>query len=280
MSLSPASSIAQIIATRFHNDGQCWRDADDTPLSDVVGEMDHTEHRFGDSATVYEFADGSGLAVTDAGWDVVTRHEGGWVAVEADGAINANGWRFGCVDPEYLAQRQVEEDCDREAVVAEDGTVTRTRIFRCWDDSGTEIDIEAPNADEAAQEYVDGGDWGEQSKTWWCSVTTVELVEGEPDDDTRESHTIAVEPDEPKCSAGEHDWRSPFAIVGGIKENPGVFGHGGGVNIHEVCVHCGCGRVTDTWAQNPVNGEQGLRSVEYHAGKYADEVAALASEEE
>lgn len=184
------------------------------------------------------------------------------------------------IDRGYLAQRQVEEDCDREAVVAEDGTVTRTRTFRCWDDSGTEIDIEAPTADEAAQEYVDGGDWGEQSKTWWCSVTTVELVDGEPDDDTCESHTIAVEPDEPKCSAREHEWRSPFAIVGGIKENPGVFGHGGGVKVHEVCVHCGCERVTDTWAQNPVTGEQGLRSVEYHAGKYADEVAALASEEE
>lgn len=184
------------------------------------------------------------------------------------------------IDREYLAQRQVEEDSDRKLTVAMDGTVTRTRTFRCWDDSGTEVDIEALTTKEAAQEYVDDGDWGESDKTWWCSVTTVELVDGEPDDDTRESHTITVDPPEPSCTAAEHDWKSPHVIVGGLKENPGVFGSGGGVKIHEVCVHCGCERVTDTWAQNPSNGEQGLRSVAYDAHKYADEVAALASEEE
>jgi hypothetical protein len=72
----------------------------------------------------------------------------------------------------------------------------------------------------------------------------------------------------------DHDWQSPHALVGGLKENPGVRGHGGGVVIHEVCVHCGTLRVTDTWAQNPSTGEEGLESVRYEAGKYADEVAA------
>jgi hypothetical protein len=96
-------------------------------------------------------------------------------------------------------------------------------------------------------------------------------------DDTDESAsaTVALDPDEPECSGGEHDWQSPHHILGGLEENPGVFGHGGGVIIEEVCMHCGCARITDTWAQNPDTGEQGLRSVEYSEGKYADEIAEV-----
>ena len=42
-----------------------------------------------------------------------------------------------------------------------------------------------------------------------------------------------------------------------------MYGHGGGVIITEVCRHCGRYQITDTWAQNPENGEQGLTSTEY-----------------
>jgi hypothetical protein len=52
-------------------------------------------------------------------------------------------------------------------------------------------------------------------------------------------------------------------VVGGHRDNPGVFGHDGGVIIREVCRHCAAYRVTDTWAQNPATGEQGLESVTY-----------------
>lgn len=69
---------------------------------------------------------------------------------------------------------------------------------------------------------------------------------------------------EPPCVEGhEHDWQSPVSVVGGIKENPGVWGHGGGVIIREACSHCGYFRVTDTWAQDPETGEEGLREVSY-----------------
>lgn len=131
------------------------------------------------------------------------------------------------------------------------------RVFTCWDDSGCEVQIEAPDAETAAREYVDGGDWYESDGTWWCSVWT----EGE--NGQTEKVKVAVEPAEPKCEGDEHDWQSPHEIVGGIAENPGVFGHGGGVTIHEVCSVCGCGRILDTWAQDPTDGEQGLRSVRY-----------------
>lgn len=41
-----------------------------------------------------------------------------------------------------------------------------------------------------------------------------------------------------------HKWNRPHALVGGLKENPGVFGDsGGGISVHEVCV-CGASRHT------------------------------------
>jgi hypothetical protein len=40
-------------------------------------------------------------------------------------------------------------------------------------------------------------------------------------------------------------------------------------------MRCGCERTTDTWAQNPETGEQGLQSVSYEEGKYADEIREL-----
>lgn len=78
---------------------------------------------------------------------------------------------------------------------------------------------------------------------------------------------------EPTCLAREHNWQSPHEIVGGCKESPGVRGHGGGVIICEVCMHCGCERETDTWDQDPETGRQGLTSVRYTPGKWAVDVA-------
>lgn len=89
-------------------------------------------------------------------------------------------------------------------------------------------------------------------------------TEEQRDDARRIKETVAIDPDEPKCKRGhEHEWCAPLEVVGGIPENPGVWGHGGGVLIHEVCRHCGWYRTTDTWATRPDNGAQGLRSVEY-----------------
>lgn len=52
----------------------------------------------------------------------------------------------------------------------------------------------------------------------------------------------------PPCDYGyqRHRWRAPYSIVGGIKENPGVWGKGAGVSMTEVCEHCGCFRTLDT----------------------------------
>lgn len=134
--------------------------------------------------------------------------------------------------------------------------------------------VESPSAEEALEEArsnVDRSNYPDLEGTIWIDVSVRCKETGEEDSDT-----VACEAEEPECTsdATEHNWQSPHDIVGGIEENPGVWGHGGGVIILEVCIQCGCERTTDTWAQNPETGEQGLTSVSYEPGKYAEEVAA------
>jgi len=49
----------------------------------------------------------------------------------------------------------------------------------------------------------------------------------------------------PKCIPvrTRHSWKR----FGGVKENPGVWGYGGGIKIVEHCPHCHTERVTTTW---------------------------------
>lgn len=151
------------------------------------------------------------------------------------------------------------------------------------DDGNAEITGEFESGYEAAKDYVETGEWDDRSETSRVTVHVWQEVVDADGDIVRlneESHAITLEPDEPKCTENGHDWQSPHEIVGGIKENPGVWGHGGGVKVHEVCLHCGCERVRDTWAQDSNTGRQGLESVAYHPGKYANEVGAFRAADE
>ena len=129
----------------------------------------------------------------------------------------------------------------------------------CWGYDGIVVEVEAWTASEAAQSYVDDGDWN-TDELGTVFVTVHVVVDGADPYDS-EAYTITVEPVEPECSSDDHDWSSEG--MGGCDENPGVFGHGGGAIIIERCPHCGVTRTTDTWAQNIETGEQGLTSVEY-----------------
>lgn len=100
-------------------------------------------------------------------------------------------------------------------------------------------------------------DWGEDA--WRIHVAARCSVTG-----AIESYTVTLSPTVPACEDGhEHDWRSPYDLLGGLRENPGVVGHGAGVLSREVCAHCGVYQVTDTWAQDLATGEQGLHRVTY-----------------
>lgn len=163
-------------------------------------------------------------------------------------------------------------DAAREALVGSD-------CPREWDlrEGGYEYDTVTATSPEAALKIargnVDRGNYNDTEGTLWIEVRVVCEETGE-----EASDTVTLDEDEPDCEDSEtHDWQSPIELVGGIKENPGVWGNGGGVIIKEVCMHCGCLRLTDTWAQNPETGEQGLTSVSYEEGAFtAEELASAA----
>ena len=120
--------------------------------------------------------------------------------------------------------------------------------------------------EEELRAWTEGGDWDLSNGAIWITDRAVALDPHTGDEiyNTKVSVTVAFQPDEPECMRGEdHDWQSPHDVVGGIEDNPGVWGSGGGIVSREVCSHCGRYRVTDTWATNPSTGEQGLTSVAY-----------------
>jgi hypothetical protein len=139
-------------------------------------------------------------------------------------------------------------------------------------DGQSQLSFEAKDLEAALEvarpEWTDC--WEDVQETMWIKVHVYE----EDDPENEGVLQISVDPPEPKCLEGhEHDWIAPHELVGGLEENPGVFGSGGGVIIKEVCRHCGTLRQIDTWATNPVTGEQGLKSVSFEDRKFLEEVS-------
>lgn len=118
--------------------------------------------------------------------------------------------------------------------------------FTCWDESGYRVDIDADTAEDAAAEYVDGGDWPDEGRTIFHTIYVEHA--GEVVDHV----TVTTDPPEPACSAEAHSWREVVLQC-----------HGGGVRIIERCSHCQLDRATDTWATNPCDGSQGHTSITY-----------------
>lgn len=167
------------------------------------------------------------------------------------------------------------------------------RAYTAWDKTdgapGLEMYEFAAASDEEARKMaeewqIDAYDDGAVDATFWARTALYRGTEREIEalvmedpwsqDDERfvAEWEVPIYPGEPPCESGaEHDWQAPYEIVGGNRENPGVWLHGGGVIIHELCVRCGCGRVEDTWAQGP-HGE-GYQSVRYEPGAY--DISAL-----
>jgi hypothetical protein len=70
-----------------------------------------------------------------------------------------------------------------------------------------------------------------------------EIDEDATDDNDSYDCSGTYSDDLPECDAsedGEHDWQSPHSIVGGIRENPGVWSNGGtSFSTKSVCACCG-----------------------------------------
>lgn len=130
------------------------------------------------------------------------------------------------------------------------------------DDGNAEIEIVAESPRAAAREYAEAYD--PEDSTSWIDVRVVEVDDEGEEVEDHDWITVEIEPTEPECAEDhDHEWESPCELLGGIEDNPGCWGHGGGVVYTEVCRHCGTYRTTDTWAQRMDTGEQGLTAVSY-----------------
>ena len=121
---------------------------------------------------------------------------------------------------------------------------------------------EAKSADEAASEYMDDSYYGEDDGTTrWVTVAAWRTgfrfdgtgVLEERCKEERSRHTL--EPEIPCCVKGvdDHNWTAVSARVNGA-------GH-----VHEdKCSFCRARRTTNTWAQDPWDGRQGLTSTTYY----------------
>ena len=167
-------------------------------------------------------------------------------------AWRTNGYDDDTVDVTASWWEGDEEDSETVEVTLDD-------VYLVGDQYSGQMTIRADSPDDAIDEYLDGGDCTpDEGGTVWYTITAYDR-NGE-----RSERKVSFDPPEPQCTDGHsHDWASPIEIVGGLEENPGVHGHGGGVIVHEVCAHCGLHKYTDTWATDPSDGEQGLTSVEY-----------------
>lgn len=188
-------------------------------------------------------------------WDVFTASE---LIAALESAVAEN------VDSELvdeLRERVIAADAERRWEITIDGGQGGDKTYRA---------CSLADALDEAIDWARDGDWDTSRGTVHCTVEVSCELTGEED-----SAHVSIDQDEPDCLSGEdHDWQSPYEIVGGCKTNPGVWGNGGGVLITEVCMTCGCAKLTDTWAQDPHTGTQGLTEVTYEPGKYADAIRA------
>lgn len=100
-------------------------------------------------------------------------------------------------------------------------------------------------------------------ETYWVKVQVFSGWHSQNSATRIATHKVAIHPQEPECTKKQHKWIAPHEVVGGLEDNPGVWGHGGGVRIHDLCKHCGVHRHVDTWAQDRSDGEQGLTSTRF-----------------
>lgn len=136
------------------------------------------------------------------------------------------------------------------------------------DDGNAEVYFpDAKSGKEAAEQYVEDGDYGDSGgivevSYWKRAICMYKDEDGEEDidDDVKiDYETIDVEiqtPEPPCCQEEGHNWESPHELLGGLEENPGVWGHGAGVIENTVCSNCGMQRCIDTAATDPSTGRE------------------------
>ena len=152
------------------------------------------------------------------------------------------------IDPDDYLERTIDEVADAQAEACKDsggydGEEGDTRgpvsISVTLYDEDRDIVV------SAGAEFISGPDTPD------CAPA------GEFDEDLNDVYpvhgtdeTVTDEDELPSPGEDGHAWTSPHSMVGGLENNPGVYGNSGGVKIHEVCSRCGLHRHTDTWDQS------------------------------
>lgn len=169
-----------------------------------------------------------------------------------------------CTTRDYAAcrlyQATLAADVARDAAIEALRASDEPRAYEISDDGATwTIEARPSTLDAEVTKSVRAGSW-DTSESWVWSGRSRCTLTGDKD-----SHEVIFAAREPKCSEPEHDWRSPWSVLGGLRENPGVVGGpNGGVTVREVCAHCGIYREFVSRATNPSNGTT------YEATNYAD----------
>lgn len=156
--------------------------------------------------------------------------------------------------PTYLASIAADEAviAARKALIASDEEIE-------WDVSEEGNDyatVWASSATEAlklATEDYGASCYGDVEDSFVVTVRVTNDLIDETDTDT-----LTIDPPAPDCADEcEHDWQTPYTVVGGVRENPGVWGSGHGqVRCTSVCSHCGTYVTIDYGATDRSNGSQ------------------------
>ena len=157
--------------------------------------------------------------------------------------------------------------------------------YRISEDSGASKIIEADSLDDVLDMAQDWSADGVYDERVMVSVQAVELDDdGDPTGPTAHGEVAAgpePKPEPSECGADDddHDWQSPIELVGGCRENPGVFSTGTRFDFYAVCARCGMRK--HSWDQgsqrNPGDLSEG---VEYEPADEASLAYAAAHEDE
>lgn len=201
----------------------------------------------------------------ELGLDYDAEHD----AVVLDGWIADDGNRE--VEYPYASSgRGAAEEYVSDGTWGDDDTTQWVTVWAWRIGLRAHADTECAYCSEQATGLDEAGDQSCPQHATHAGPVHMVIEVADVSDIDRASHSVAIEPEEPACShADGHDWRSPHGLVGGCESNPGVWGHGGSVVAHEVCVRCALARITDGWAQDPETGVQGLTSVRYDRDEYS-----------
>jgi len=168
-----------------------------------------------------------------------------------------------CVAQVASLEADDARDAAREAWLASD----EERDWRVADDQASWMveglapsDIEERLEDEAAQYDRDDP---REPMLYSLDAAPIDPVTGEAD--RREGMGVSgcLDGEEPDCEDGHsHDWQTPHSVLGGLGENPGVWGAGAGIISREVCAHCGAYRVYESHRQDGSGGYHAATSYE------------------